>query len=77
MVTFKKEEFVFVEKFYEHLMNAFIEKKINNEWVDFMQSYDYENKNSLRTYGLYSMSLSPIGIKEYGSLVKKKWFVEY
>ena len=42
-----------------------------------MQSYDYEDKNNLCTFSLYSMSLSPIGIKKRRSSVKKKWFLEY
>ena len=40
-VTFKREELVFVEKFYEHLNQSFRDMEIAG-WSQFQQLYDYD-----------------------------------
>ena len=50
---------------------------LENTWLDFMQIYDYDDKNNYCTYSLYSTSLEPISIRKNGSSLKKKWFCEF
>ena len=61
-VTFHKAEFVFVEKFYEHLKECFEKMETEDNWSDFTQSYD--EKKGLHKYNLVSVcfELNNIGI---------------
>ena len=71
LVTFKKEELVFAEKFSGHLKNAFIAFDLGNEWIDFMQAYDNDKTDTYCTYSLYSTCLVPTNITPKGSSLKQ------
>ena len=57
-VTFRREEFVWVGKFYEHLKKCFEESNIQ-DWNGFMQFYDY----AYVTYSLVCTRNKPISLK--------------
>ena len=49
-MTFRRQEFVWVEKFYKHLKKSFKELNIQDS-NDFMQFYDYD----IQAYVTYSL----------------------
>ena len=51
---FHREEFVYVEKFYKHLMKYFKEFELEDNWSDFVQNYEYDVENYC-TYNLISV----------------------
>ena len=60
-VTFRREEFVWIGKFYEHLKKCFQESNIQ-DWNGFMQFYGYD-VNAYVTYSLVYTRNKPISLK--------------
>ena len=60
-VTFKLEEFVWVERFYDHLRKCF-EELSSEGWSDFKQVYDYDIDFYV-TYCLVCSRSEPLTIK--------------
>ena len=62
-VNFKKEYFVWVEKFFEHLTKSFEEMEIKG-WSDFKQLDDYDVENYV-TYTLFCKKTKMIDSKYF------------
>ena len=60
-VTFKREEFVWVERFYKHLQKSFQDLDIKG-WDDFEQLYDY-GVEAYITYSLFCTRNQLLGFK--------------
>ena len=76
-VTFHREEFLWIEKFCSHLEECLLQMQTKDNWTDFIQSYDYNEKIHLCTYHLISAYLDCTDIKKHGSLFRKKYFIEF
>ena len=62
-VTFKREKFVSVENFYNHLKKSFDELKLE-AWGDFKELYDY-NVDGYVTYAVFCTRKKPITLKYF------------
>ena len=73
-VTFKTEEFLWVERFYDHLKKCFKELKVEG-WDDFTQYYDYDVESYV-SYSLICCRSKPISLKSFRDK-KKHLFLGY
>ena len=73
-VTFKREEFVWVERSYEHLKKSFEELNLEG-WSDFQQIYDYDVENYV-TYSLVCTRNEPLSLTFFRDK-KNTYFEEF